>query len=43
MHYKILIFNQSSNDLWTLIDCMYMMLKIENVAFYAKSGLYYNK
>lgn len=39
MQFKLLIFNQSNNDLWALVACV--MLKIEN-AFYAKSGLYNN-
>jgi len=28
MHYKILMFNQSRNHLWTLNDCMYMKLYV---------------
>jgi hypothetical protein len=28
IQYNILIFNQLSKDLWTLINCMYIMLKI---------------
>lgn len=38
MQNKLLIFNLTRRyDFWTLVDCTYVMLKIE-ICFYAKSG-----